>query len=140
MPRFLLDTNIVTAGLAPRPDARLLRILDERSHDCVTAAPVIHEIRYGIGLLEPSRRREAIERYLSDVILATYPVLPYDARAADWHGKERARLRQVGTEPPYVDGLIASIAKVANLTLVTTNVRDFRRYAGLRVENWRAKS
>lgn len=138
MPRFLLDTNIVTAGLAAKPDAPLLEILDERSHECVTAAPVIHEIRYGIELLEPSRRREAIERYLNDVILRIFPVLPYDERAADWHGKERARLRQVGKEPPYFDGLIASIARVADLTLVTTNVRDFRRYNGLHVENWRA--
>lgn len=137
MPGFLLDTNIITAGLAPKPDARLLKKLDRNSDRCVTAAPVIHEIRFGIELLDPSRRREAIERYLNDVILRVYPVLPYDERAAEWHGRERARLRKAGAEPPYFDGIIASIARVHDLTLVTTNVRDFRRYSGLRVENWR---
>jgi tRNA(fMet)-specific endonuclease VapC len=137
MAGFLLDTNIITAGIAPKPNPRLLSKLDERSSECFTAAPVIHEIRYGIELLEPSRRREAVERYLNEVILRVYPVLPYDGRAAEWHGKERARLRKLGNEPPYFDGLIASIAKVSDLILVTANVRDFSRYKGLRVEDWR---
>jgi tRNA(fMet)-specific endonuclease VapC len=135
--QYLLDTNIITAGIAPKLDDGLLHKLAEYSGECVTAAPVIHEIRLGIELLVPSRRREDIERYLEDVVLRVYPVLSYDERAADWHARERARLRGRGAEPPYFDGLIASIAATSDLTLVTTNVRDFRRFRNLRIENWR---
>jgi tRNA(fMet)-specific endonuclease VapC len=41
-----------------------------------------------------------------------------------------------GRVPPFVDGQIAAIAAVNGLTLVTRNVRDFRRFAGLPVVNW----
>lgn len=128
-----------TDSAPPKPDRRLLEKLDRHSHECATATPVLHELRYGVELLETSKRRAALEMYIEDVILRVYPLLSYDRRAAEWHGKERARLRKAGREPPYFDGLIASIARVNDLTLVTTNVSDFERYNGLRVENWRGR-
>ncbi len=42
------------------------------------------------------------------------------------------------TPAPFVDGQIAAIAYVDDLVLVTGNVQDFKRYAGLSVENWGA--
>lgn len=77
-----------------------------------------------------------IERYIDTVVLATFPVLDYDRRAADWHARERARLSALGRTPPFVDGQIAAIAYVNDLFLVTTNVRDFEDFQGLRLENW----
>jgi tRNA(fMet)-specific endonuclease VapC len=65
------------------------------------------------------------------------PALAYDARAAEWHARERVRLEAAGRPMPYADGQIAAIAMVNGLTLVTANVRDFRRVDGLRVEDWR---
>lgn len=37
---------------------------------------------------------------------------------------------------PCLDGQIAAIAVVNNLTLVTRNTDDFVDFAGLTVENW----
>jgi tRNA(fMet)-specific endonuclease VapC len=139
MARFLLDTNIITEGVAPRPDRQLLEKLDRHSHECATATPVLHELRYGVELLERSKRRATLETYIEEVVLRVYPLLSYDRRAAEWHGRERARLRKAGREPPYFDGLIASIARVNDLVLVTTNVSDFERYDGLQIENWRER-
>ena len=58
--------------------------------------------------------------------------------AADWHAAERARLTGLGRTPPFVDGQIAAIAHVNGLVLVTANVADFRHFADLSVEDWRA--
>lgn len=138
MARFLLDTNVLSEPLAPKPDAATLRRLGERSPESVTAAPVVHELRFGASLLEPSRRRDAIERYIDDVVLRLFPVLPYDQAAAEWHARERARQTRIGRPPPWVDGVIASIARVNDLVLVTENVKDFKRFSGLRLESWRA--
>jgi tRNA(fMet)-specific endonuclease VapC len=65
------------------------------------------------------------------------PIFDYDAAAAEWHATERARLAAQGWTPPFQDGQIAAIAFVNNLTLVTFNVADFKRFKGLTVANWR---
>ena len=64
------------------------------------------------------------------------PILDYDREAAEWHASERARLTASGEMPAFVDGQIAAIAVVHDLTLVTLNVRDFSRFDRLTVVSW----
>lgn len=113
-----------------------MRELRAHEHEAAIPAPVWHELRFGCARLPPSRRRDAIRRYIEDVVLSCFPVLEYDRRAADWHAVERARLTAQGRPPPFVDGQIAAIAVVNNLTLVTSNARDFRAFEELRVQSW----
>ena len=110
--------------------------LREHEDDIAVPAPVWHELRFGCARLAPSRQREAIERYIEDVVLACFPVLGYDRRAADWHAVERARLSAAGRTPPFVDGQIAAIARVNNLILVTSNTDDFNGFKELRIQTW----
>jgi len=138
MLRFLLDTNVLSEPVARQGNKRVLKNLLSHQGECATAAPVIHELRYGARLLEPSHRRVALERYIEGVVLRVYPVLPYNTAAAEWHAEQRARLQKLGKPAPFVDGLIAAITKVNDLVLVTANVKDFRRFTGLTVEDWRA--
>jgi tRNA(fMet)-specific endonuclease VapC len=100
------------------------------------ASIVWHELHFGCARLPVSRRREAIERYLDEVVLASFPVLDYDRAAAEWHARERARLEAEGKTPPFIDGQIAAIASVNDLVLVTANKADFGEFKGLRVEAW----
>ncbi|MGA7353834.1 MAG: type II toxin-antitoxin system VapC family toxin [Candidatus Cybelea sp.] len=134
--RFLLDTNVLSEPLAPSPAAGVLEKLRRHEVEAATCAPVWHELVFGATRLPASRKRSAIERYLADVVAATLPILPYDADAASWHGRERARLATQGRAVPFVDGQIAAIAVVNDLTLVTRNARDYSRFSELRVENW----
>jgi tRNA(fMet)-specific endonuclease VapC len=83
-----------------------------------------------------SKKRSAIEAYLEEAVRSALPILPYDEQAATWHAKERARLRKRGRPPSAADGQIASIARVNELVVVTANVKDFRRFEGLEIENW----
>ncbi|HIP81967.1 MAG TPA: type II toxin-antitoxin system VapC family toxin [Desulfocapsa sulfexigens] len=48
----------------------------------------------------------------------------------------RAMLEKKGTPIASSDLLIPRIALSHNLILVTNNVREFRRVAGLTIENW----
>ena len=135
--RYLLDTNALSEPLRPQPSAGIMRGLREHDGEIAIPAPVWHELRFGCARLPPSRRREAIERYLDIVVLASFPVLPYDREAADRHALERARLAAAGRTPPFVDGQIAAIACVNDLILVTSNTGDFGGFQGLRVQDWR---
>lgn len=132
----MLDTNTVSEPLRPNPAAGVLRRLREHGGEAAIPAPVWHELRFGCERLARSRRREAVERYIETVVLASFPVLDYDREAADWHARERARLGADGRTPPFVDGQIAAIAHVNDLILVTSNARDFNGFRELRVQSW----
>lgn len=133
--RYLLDTSTVSEPMKKLPNAALVRALERRAQECAIAAVVWHELRYGCRLLPAGKRRDALERYLIDVVSA-FPILPYDEAAAAWHARERARLERKGTMAPFADGQVAAIARVHGLLLVTANLRDFERFDGLEVESW----
>jgi len=136
--RFLLDTNVLSEPLRLRPDARILRRLEEHRGESAIAAPVWHEALFGWERLPSSRRKERLGSYLFEVVRRSLPILAYDAAAAAWHASERARLQAAGKTSPFVDGQIAAIAKVNDLTLVTSNHQDFAYFEELSLEDWRS--
>ena len=85
---------------------------------------------------EHAKRREAIERYIEDVVLESFPILEYDWKATDWQARERARLATAGRTPSFVDGQIAAVAYTNGLILVTSNTRDVRCFKELKVQSW----
>lgn len=135
--RYLLDTNVLSERVLPRPNQRLIARLDRYQLEIVTCAPVWHELSYGYLRMPASRKRTELERFLFESLAVSVPILPYDRPAADWHAAERARLAALGRTPPYVDGQIAAIAASNGLTLVTANLADFAPFEGLRLEDWR---
>ena len=134
--RYLLDTSTVSSPVSKKPNPNIVAQLDQHGHECAIAAPVWHELTYGCRRLPQGKRRRALEKYLHDVVQASFTILPYDEVAATWHGRERARLEGLGRPAPYVDGEIAAIAHANGLVLVTANTRDFARFRDLQVENW----
>jgi len=136
--RFLLDTNVISEPLRPRPDQALVHRLEEHQQRVAIPSPVWHELLFGCFRLPESRRREAIETYLLETVRSSFPILSYDGAAAQWHARERARLESLGQLPPIVDGQIAAIAAVHRVTLVTANLADFERFDGLEITSWRS--
>jgi len=134
--RYLLDTSIVSLPIAKSPSATVIEKLAANGNHCAIAAPVWHELQYGCERMPTGKRRAAINAYLSEVVRTSFPILPYDEAAALRHATERARLESAGRPVPFVDGQIAAIAMVNNLTLVTRNVRHFERFRSLNVEDW----
>ncbi|HVT05018.1 MAG TPA: type II toxin-antitoxin system VapC family toxin [Thermoanaerobaculia bacterium] len=135
--KYLLDTNIVSEPLRSNPAAGVLQKLRRYEDEIAIPSVVWHELRFGAHRLPSSRRRTVIERYLDEVVLATMPILDYDRAAAEWHAMERARLQARGHVSPFADGQIAAIAGVHELILVTFNEADFKRFHGIRIQNWR---
>ena len=137
--KYLLDTNILSEPVKSSPQKSVLKSIERNQHEIVTAAPVWHELVFGCRRLPVSRKREILENYLDEVIKPNMIILPYDERAAEWHAKERARLSSAGDTPAFVDGQIASIARVNGLILVTRNSADFKKFSNLELENWHRK-
>ena len=134
--KYLIDTNVLSEAVKTFPDKSVMKMLERRQHEIVTAAPVWHELQFGCQRLPRSRKREVIASFLNDIVKRTMLILPYDDRAAEWHARERARLSSKGATPSFVDGQIAAIASVNDLILVTRNITDFKSFLRLKIKNW----
>lgn len=78
------------------------------------------------------------ERNLADIegMAARLEVLPFDVQAATHFGQLRAELAKMGQPIGPFDQMIAGHARSLGLILVISNVHDFERVPGLRLENW----
>jgi tRNA(fMet)-specific endonuclease VapC len=134
-PLYLLDTNVLSEPIRPRPNAGVMSRLQRHRAEVAVPSLVWHELWLGCLRLPLSRRRADIEDYLNSVV-ALMPMLPYGHDAAHWHACERARLAALGQMPPFADGQIAAIARVNDLTLITANTSDYTAFDGLRILDW----
>jgi tRNA(fMet)-specific endonuclease VapC len=132
---FCLDTNAVIAALTRRPPAIDVRLQAEfrRGTRIMVPAIVLFELRYGIA---NSGRRAANERILELFLSAPLEIVAFDAEDAADAAEIRLALRRRGAPIGPYDVLIAAQARRRGATLVTGNIREFRRVPHLTVENW----
>lgn len=63
-------------------------------------------------------------------------IIPVGEEVAEIFGREKVRLEKEGTPLDDFDLVLGCCALAHNLTLVTNNVRHFKRIEGLQVTNW----
>jgi tRNA(fMet)-specific endonuclease VapC len=69
-------------------------------------------------------------------LLVELEVIAFDPASAEEFGKLRDVLKRTGVNVDSVDLMIASVALVHDLTLVTHNTQHFQPVPGLRVVDW----
>jgi tRNA(fMet)-specific endonuclease VapC len=69
-------------------------------------------------------------------LFETIASLPFDDRCAEEYGVLRLELERAGTLIGPNDLLIAASARAHGAVLVTNNLREFSRVAGLRIDDW----
>lgn len=130
--KYVFDTNIISALMRRDAFARVSQLLARtRVEDQCTTSITAGELRYGalrVGRPELWTRAR--------VILQSLTVLSFDGHAAEFYGELRARLEKRGAILEEADLRIAAIALAHDCTLVTGNVKHFKRVEGLRVEDW----
>ena len=134
--KYLLDCNVLSEPSRRAPNPSLMARMSANTLVSCTAAPVIHEMRYGLARLPISKRRTELEDYFFRLLHQPIKILPYDGKDALWHGECRAKLENQGQTPPLMDSMIASIAVVNGLILVTRNIQDFAGFKDVQLENW----
>lgn len=134
MNRFLLDTNVISEPMRPRPSAAVLHWFEARDPaDLFLSAVTLGELVAGIRRLASSARRRALEQWLEEVVVAQFQgrILAFDVEAAWRWGVLVARAATLGRPRPAIDLQIATIAAHHDLVLVSRNAADF---AGLGLE------
>jgi tRNA(fMet)-specific endonuclease VapC len=135
MIEYALDTNVLSELMRERPNAALEATLTEQRKACAIPAPVIDELQFGVSRIASAERQKMYQAWL-ETLMADFPIIPLDGFCAQWHGRERARLTTIGKPPSLFDGLIASIAVVNELVLVTHNTTDFEGFSGIKLQDW----
>jgi len=125
--RYLLDTNVLSEGVAPRPNPAVLAWgLQQSSLDLFVSVLSLGEIRKGIELRFQDARRSVLENWLGALLPAEFRgrILPIDDNVALEWGRITAEGQRQGRVLPTTDGLLVATAIVHGLTLVTRNERD----------------
>lgn len=127
----MLDTNIVIYTIKNRPPY-VRELFQQHDGQMCISSVTFGELIYGA---EKSRQ---VERNLADIegLTARMEIAAFDEQAATHFGQLRAELPQRGQLIGPYDMMIAGHARSLGLTLVTNNMKEFERVAGLRFENW----
>jgi len=130
--RYLLDTNIWSA-LIRRANAGLIKRFEALERGRLALSPIVlGELQVGYYKGDRTPKRLAV----IETIRSSSELLTINSRIADTYSQLRAQLEQAGTPIGPNDTWIAAEALHHKLVLVTDNVREFSRVAGLKVENW----
>lgn len=125
---YLLDTNVLSELIKPRPDPGLtgwLAGVDE--DDLFISVVTLAELRYGIERLPDGTRRAGLESWLTEQLVQRFAgrIIGIDAAIADCWGRLVARRRAAGRPIGGMDAFLAATAECQAMTLITRNVADF---------------
>jgi predicted nucleic acid-binding protein len=125
---FLLDTNVVSEWLKPRPNPGLIQWAESADEDHVFLSVVsLAELRCGIERMASGKRQQRLEDWLCCELPIRFEgrILPIDPPVADACGRIVRRSQLLGRSIEAMDAFLAATAEVHRLTLVTRNVSDF---------------
>jgi hypothetical protein len=130
---YLVDANVLSEPTKPAPEPRVVDWLRQNEQELAVDPIILGEIRFGIHLVPPGRRRGHLERWFDEGV-ARVVCLPWEAATGLRWARLLADLRASGQSLPIKDSLIAATALLHGFTVATRNERDFRA-AGVTVLN-----
>lgn len=137
MIRYLLDTNVllhlVNKARGHELIARQLETTDPRQ--LFISAITVWEISRMVEKKSAASPKAALAALR---LMEQFKVMPMDSRSAAIGGNLHAYLANHGTTIGERDSMIAGIATVHEMDVVTDNTKEFDRVPGVFVHNWRA--
>lgn len=125
---FLLDTNVVSEWVKPRPDPGVIEWLADADEDRLfLSVATLAELRYGVERLPVGRKSAQLREWLATELTSRFEgrVVVIDDTVAGAWGKLLAKADAAGRPMSTMDGFLAATAAVHQMTLVTRNEMDF---------------
>ena len=131
MPRYLLDTNILSFLAKSTSPALNHRFHTIEKTDLVLSSISEAEVRFGLALLPP----EAKLHNITELFLHGIKIESWDSLCARRYALLAAQQRKKGASLSQLDTMIAAHALAHNFILITHDAA-FARIPGLPVEDW----
>jgi tRNA(fMet)-specific endonuclease VapC len=131
---LLIDSSVLIEAERGHLDLAA-RVRGRSGEEAFISAVTVSEILFGVHrATDPSvrNRRAAV----AEALLSRFEVLGIDGAVARLHAQLKADLAVRGTPIGPHDLWLAATCMLHGLTMVTGNLREFRRVPGLRVEAW----
>jgi tRNA(fMet)-specific endonuclease VapC len=130
--KYSLDTNTCIRYMNGRVPQLRQKLPTIPAQDIVVCSVVRAELFYGSA--KSQIPQQSLDKQLR--FLRPYATLVFDDNAAQHFAAIRADLEKRGLPIGAYDLMIAAIALANSLILVTHNVGEFSRIAGLQIEDW----
>lgn len=127
---FLLDTDTCSFHIK-RPSGLAHRFMQHSGGLFLPTIALAELYAWAYRRANPTKLLQAIASLPHDVA-----ILDFDAACAEQFGMVRGTMLQQGIQVAIPDLMIASVALVHNLTLVTHNTADYQNIPGLRLDDW----
>jgi predicted nucleic acid-binding protein len=128
VPGFLLDTNVISELMKPRPSRNVIAWTDETPEALMHLSVItIGEVRKGIDLLrDDDPRRAALQSWLDRDVRIRFAgrLLAFDDGVAERWGQLEAIAKKRRLTLPTIDSQLAATALHHGLTFVTRNTAD----------------
>jgi predicted nucleic acid-binding protein len=126
--KYLLDTNVISEWVKPRPNPGVASWLSQTDEDQVfISVCTLAELRFGVARLPEGKRRRQLDDWLSNDIPLRFDgrIVMIDIMIADTWGILSARGQAIGRAIDVMDGLIAATAAVHQMTVITRDTSAF---------------
>ena len=128
---WLIDTNVVSEMMRPRPEPRVAAYLDSIADDGLGLATItVWEVLDGIGRLAPGRRRRGLAERFGDLLDELFEDRIVEWTLADARAcariMEDKRRRDEALDDHVPDAFLAAAAATRGLAVVTRNTGEFR--------------
>ena len=140
---WLIDTNVVSEMMRPRPEPRVAAYLDSIAGDGIGLSSVtVWEVLDGISRLAPGKRRRGLADRFQDLLDELFEdrIVEWtlaDARACARIMEDKRRSGEA-LDDHVPDAFIAAAAAMRGLVVVTRNTSEFRNTGVETVDPWAA--
>ena len=136
---IILDTNVISEPLKPRPDVAVLRWLDLQSPATLYVTTISQaELLAGVAALPRGRRRTELRRVIDTELVSLFAnrILPFGERSAEAYAQVVTAATRAGNPMDFADAAIAAIAIEHNFILASRNVVDFKGLSVKLINPW----
>lgn len=133
-PLFMLDTDTCIFLMRGERPALTAKVQSVPLQQQVMSAMTFAELNYGVQASAASKRKR--NQTVLDSLALHLAVLDWPHEAAHHYAEIRVDLKKRGAQLGAADLMIAAHARTIGAIIVTSNVKDFGRVKGLKVENW----
>jgi|GEM_PF-55914 len=119
---IVLDSNVISEMWKEHPDLHVRHWFQvQRSENLYIPSMVVGELRYGIEILQESKKRQLLEYLLQEKWLPLFMerILPFGIREARFYGVILAKSKKMGKRMEHADCCIAATAASRGFAIAT---------------------